>query len=221
MPPGSIWKQYLWVYLLHGFFWSCSPSFSAVWRCVLWSSSCWLLKWMWVKGASFNLSFPSWTFYSEYAHFNHAQLTASSLIYGTISSGSYYYYYFYTRHAPTPRCLPEHDDSKSSKIGIFRSHYACSIDCHANERRGWRLCSSYRAVSWILYASSLLPHVERTFHHALSAFVMICDRLGGLQTVAFANLDQPPALSQTAHCPITKFIKVLTIHQKKKDQDTQ
>ena len=44
---------------------------------------------------------------------------------------------------------------------------------------------------------------------------MICDRLGGLQTVAFANLDQPPALSQTAHCPITKFIKVLTIHKKK------
>ena len=42
----------------------------------------------------------------------------------------------YTHHAlprPTPRCLEHDDESKISKID-FRSHYTCSINCHANEQ---------------------------------------------------------------------------------------
>ena len=69
------------------------------------------------------------------------------------------------------RALLEHDDSQKSKIDLFRSQCACSINCHATTRsncRGWRLCSSYPSRGQAArLLSALLPYyVERTLHPA-------------------------------------------------------
>ena len=186
MPPGSLSLRSYHLYMkslpltlssTRVFFLHCSrwPSFfkfSAVWPCVLLKliREEGLLTWTWIKkGPSFDSSFPSW----RYAHFNHVQLTASGLIYGIIILSLRLLPLPLLLYSPcplTPRCL-EHDDSKVSKI---EKHWACSINCHANSsKEGLRLWSSYRAWSWILYASF---SASRRAYHA-PCLICLCDDL--------------------------------------------
>lgn len=59
----------------------------------------------------------------------------------------------YSPCPPIPRVCLERDDSKKSKFDLFRSTgHAWSVTTRTSYCKGWRLCSSYRALSWILHA---------------------------------------------------------------------
>ena len=160
----SGWKQTLWSLSSTSVFhhWSRSPSFkfSAVWpacvslrlfrarftnvnvnqKGVLWTCLLHLefgLLWICHTLITFN-----WQLLVSYTESYPQALTI------TITS----YTHKAPPHTPAPRCL-EHDDSKNSKIDLFRSTgRARSMTTRTRICKGWRLCSSYRALSWVLYA---------------------------------------------------------------------